>query len=248
MRKRMMHKLTTHKLTMAFAALLVVLTGGAFAADDGYRNTPLTLEGIGKSYMGRDIPYLMGHEAADWLERRERAEEEGTGRLIPMLKLKPTDVVADIGAGTGYFTFRLAREVPEGKVYAVDVQPEMLDRIRARIKSNKISNIEPVHGSIASPRLPSNTVDLILLVDAYHEFALPREMGAAMVWSLKPGGRIALVEYRGEDPNVPIKALHKMTVEQARKEFEPLGLKFVSVNSSTLPWQHLMIFEKPRPE
>ncbi|MGE3474306.1 MAG: class I SAM-dependent methyltransferase [Rhodospirillaceae bacterium] len=242
-----------HKFATACAMLLILagaapLDHAARAAEDGYRNTPLTLEGIGKSYMGRDIPYIMGHEGADWLERRERAEEEGTARLIPMLKLKPTDVVADIGAGTGYFTFRLAGEVPEGKVYAVDVQPEMLDRIRARIKTDKTRNVEPVHGSIASPRLPSNTVDLMLLVDAYHEFALPREMATAMVWSLKPGGRLALVEYRGEDQNVPIKSLHKMTVEQARRELEPLGLKFVSVNSTALPWQHLMIFEKPRPE
>ncbi len=228
--------------------LVLIGSGLAVAADDGYRNSALTLEGIGKSYMGREIAYIMGHEGADWLERRERAEEEGTAKLVPLLKLKPTDVVADIGAGTGYFTFRMAREVPEGKVYAVDVQPEMLDKIRARIASTKVRNVEVVHGSIATPRLPSNTVDLILVVDAYHEFALPREMGAAMAWSLKPGGRLALVEYRGEDPNVPIKALHKMTVAQARKEMEAVGLSFISVDSINLPWQHLMIFEKPRPE
>ncbi|MGE4062548.1 MAG: class I SAM-dependent methyltransferase [Rhodospirillaceae bacterium] len=229
-------------------AALVLIAGAAIAADDGYKNSPLTLEGIGKSYMGREIAFIMGHEGADWLERPERAEEEGTARLVPLLTLKPTDVVADIGAGTGYFTFRLAREVPEGKVYAVDVQPEMLDRIRGRIASTKTRNVEVVHGSIATPRLPSNTIDLMLVVDAYHEFALPREMGAAMAWSLKPGGRLVLVEYRGEDPNVPIKALHKMTVAQARKEMEAIGLRFVSVNSTTLPWQHVMIFEKPRPE
>jgi ubiquinone/menaquinone biosynthesis C-methylase UbiE len=237
-----------HRLAKALAASLVLAATAALAADDGYKNSPLTLEGIGKSYMGREIAFMMGHEGADWLERPERDREEGTARLVPFLKLKPTDVVADIGAGTGYFTFRLAREVPEGKVFAVDVQPEMLDKIRARIKSGKIRNVEVVHGSIATPRLPSNTVDLMLVVDAYHEFALPREMGQAMAWSLKPGGRLALGEYRGEDPNVPIKALHKMTVDQARKEMEAVGLRFVSVNSSILPWQHLMIFEKPRPE
>lgn len=236
------------KLAKACAVLAVFAAGTVFAASDGYENTPLTLEGIGKSYMGREIAYIMGHEGADWLERPERADEEGTAKLVPLLKLKPTDVVADIGAGTGYFTFRMAREVPEGKVYAVDVQPEMLDRIRARIAKDKIRNVEPVHSSIASPRLPSNTIDLMLLVDAYHEFALPREMGQAMLWSLKPGGRLALVEYRGEDPNVPIKELHKMTVAQARKELEAVGFRWVSTNSTTLPWQHLMIFEKPRPE
>lgn len=236
------------KFTIACAIFVALAAGAVSAADDGYRNTPLTLEGIGKSYLGRDIPYVMGHEGADWLERSERGDEEGTSKLIPLLKLKPTDVVADIGAGTGYFTFRMASEVPEGKVYAVDVQPEMLDRIRARITSGKVRNVQPVHGSIGSPRLPSNTIDLMLLVDAYHEFALPREMGQQMVWSLKPGGRIALVEYRAEDEKVPIKALHKMTVAQARKEMELLGLRFVSVDSTSLPWQHLMIFEKPRPE
>jgi ubiquinone/menaquinone biosynthesis C-methylase UbiE len=236
------------KLAKAFAAVVLIAGGAALAAEDGYKNTPMTLEGIGKSYMGREIAYIMGHEGADWLERPERDREEGTARVVPLLKLKATDVVADIGAGTGYFTFRLSREVPEGKVYAVDVQPEMLDKIRARIKTGKARNVEVVHGSIASPRLPSNTIDLMLVVDAYHEFALPREMGAAMAWSLKPGGRLALVEYRGEDPNVPIKALHKMTVAQARKEMEAVGLRFVSVDSTSLPWQHLMIFEKPRPE
>jgi len=236
------------KLATAFAALVLVTGGAAIAADDGYRNSALTLEGIGKSYMGREIAYIMGHEGADWLERPERDREEGTAKVVPLLKLKPTDVVADIGAGTGYFTFRLSREVPEGKVYAVDVQPEMLDKIRARVKTAKVRNVEVVHGSIATPRLPSNTVDLILVVDAYHEFAMPREMGQAMAWSLKPGGRLALVEYRGEDPNVPIKPLHKMTVEQARKEMAAAGLRFVSVDSVSLPWQHLMIFEKPRPE
>lgn len=236
------------KLATAFAALVLVTGGAVIAADDGYRNSALTLEGIGKSYMGREIAYIMGHEGADWLERPERDREEGTAKVVPLLKLKPTDVVADIGAGTGYFTFRLSREVPEGKVYAVDVQPEMLDKIRARVKTAKVRNVEVVHGSIATPRLPSNTVDLMLVVDAYHEFAMPREMGQAMAWSLKPGGRLALVEYRGEDPNVPIKPLHKMTVEQARKEMAAAGLRFVSVDSVSLPWQHLMIFEKPRPE
>lgn len=236
------------KFVSAFAVLWFVAVGNAIAADDGYRNTALTLEGIGKSYMGREIAFMMGHEGADWLERPTRDREEGTAKVVPLLKLRPTDVVADIGAGTGYFTFRLSREVPEGKVYAVDVQPEMLDKIRARVKTGKVRNVEVVHGSIASPRLPSNTIDLMLVVDAYHEFALPREMGQAMAWSLKPGGRLALIEYRGEDPNVPIKALHKMTVEQARKEMEAVGLRFVSVDSVSLPWQHLMIFEKPRPE
>lgn len=236
------------KFAHIVAAVVLMTAGAALAADDGYRNTPLSLEGIGKSYMGREIPFVMGHEGAEWLERPERAEEEASEKLIPLLNLRPTDVVADIGAGSGYFTFRLAKAVPRGKVYAVDVQPEMLEMIRAKIQTSGTRNVQPVDGSIATPRLPSNTVDLMLLVDAYHEFSLPLEMGRAMAWSLKPGGRLALVEYRGEDPNVPIKDLHKMTVAQARMELERVGLKFVSVDSTSLPWQHLMIFEKPRPQ
>ena len=236
------------KLTKIFAASFILMAAAAPAANDGYQNTALTLEGIGKSYMGREIAYIMGHEGAEWLERPERDREEGTSKVVPLLKLKSTDVVADIGAGTGYFTFRMAHEVPEGKVYAVDVQPEMLDKIRARIKTGKIRNVEPVHGSIASPRLPSNTVDVMLLVDAYHEFALPKEMGAAMVWSLKPGGRLVILEYRGEDPSVPIKPIHKMTVAQVRKELEAAGLRWVSTDSTSLPWQHIIVLEKPRPE
>lgn len=241
-----MERFATVRAAVVCAALIAL--PGAAAADDGYRDTPLSLEGIGKSYMGREIPFTMGIDGAEWLERPARAADEGAGKLIPLLNLRPTDVVADIGAGTGYFTFGLAKAVPDGKVYAIEVQEEMLDRIRARLKTERARNVEVVHGSIATPRLPSNTVDLMLLVDAYHEFALPREMGRAMAWSLKPGGRLALVEYRGEDPKVPIKPLHKMTVAQARKELEAVGLRFVGVDSASLPWQHLMIFEKPRPE
>jgi SAM-dependent methyltransferase len=236
------------RLAAFWAVLILGSAGAVVAADDGYRNTALTLEGIGKSYMGREIPHIMGHQGAEWLERPERVREEGTDKLIPLLNLKPTDIVADIGAGTGYFSFRLAQLVPQGRVYAVDVQPEMLDRMRARIRPGRFDNVTVVHGSIASPRLPSNTIDVMLLVDAYHEFSRPREMGQAMVWSLKPGGRLVLVEYRGEDPNIPIKDLHKMTVAQARKELEAAGLRFVSADSKTLPWQHVMTFEKPRPE
>lgn len=221
-------------------------TTAAIAADSGgYAHTPMTMENIGKSYMGRDIAYVMGHEGAGWLERPEREREEGTDKLLPLLGLKPTDTVADIGAGTGYFSFRLAAGVPQGKVYAEDVQEAMVDEIKERIAQRGIKNVEPVLGGIQSPKLPKAKVDLILLVDAYHEFSYPREMGLAMVEALKPGGRIALVEYRGEDDSVPIKDLHKMTVAQAAREMNAIGLSLVSVDSRTLPWQHLMIFQKP---
>lgn len=233
------------KLARALVAL-VLMAAAAVAAEDGYRATTPTRDGIGKSYMGREIARTMGHEGAEWLERPERDSEEATSKLVPLLKVKPTDVIADIGAGTGYFTFRLAREAPKGKVYAVDVEPAMLDEIRTRIEAGNVRNVEAVQGGETSPQLPRNAVDLMLLVDAYHEFSQPREMMQAMASSLKPGGRLALVEYKGEDADVPIKELHKMTVAQVRKEMDAVGLRFVSVDSQSLPWQHLMIFEKPR--
>jgi ubiquinone/menaquinone biosynthesis C-methylase UbiE len=152
-------------------------------------------------------------------------------------------VVADIGAGTGYFTFRISPLVPAGRVYAVDVDMEMLDDIRARIKRDHITNVEPVLGAIDDPALPANRVDVALMVDAYHEFSHPREMMRGILKSLRPGGRVVLVEYRGEDPDVPIKPLHKMTQAQARREMESVGLRWVETRD-TLPRQHLMIFQK----
>ena len=233
-----------HRLLIA----LVFIAGwsGAAFATDVYTSTTPSSDGIGKVYMGREIAQVMGHQGASWLERSERAEEEGTELLIKNLPLKPTDAVADIGAGTGYFSFRLAAKVPAGKVYAVDIQQEMLDIIAQRHAAGQAKNVVGVLGTERDPKLPDNTLDLILMVDAYHEFNYPREMGEAMARALKPGGRIALVEYRAEDDNVPIKRLHKMTQAQAKKEMAALGLKWVLTNDA-LPWQHLMFFEKPKP-
>ncbi|MBX7199036.1 MAG: methyltransferase domain-containing protein [Rhodospirillaceae bacterium] len=233
-------------------AAALILAAPAFAAapdKDGYTNIGPTLDGIGKSYMGREIAYVMGHEAAQWLDRPERNKEEGSERLVSLLGLKPNDAVADIGAGSGYFSFRLAAAVPQGYVYAVDIQKEMLDMIKerqARTAQGKAegANIVTVLGGVADPRLKPNTIDLILLVDAYHEFSYPREMGLAMARALKPGGRIALVEYRGEDPKVPIRDTHRMTQAQAKKEMAAVGLTWLRTDDS-LPWQHLMFFTKP---
>jgi ubiquinone/menaquinone biosynthesis C-methylase UbiE len=161
-----------------------------------------------------------------------------------LLGLKPTDVVADVGAGTGYFSFPLAAAVPQGKVYAEDVEKEMLDIIRARKSKGEGPNVIPVQGGIVDPKLPVNSIDLILMVDVYHEFSFPREMGLAMKRALKPGGRIALVEYRAEDPKIPIRDLHRMTEAQAKKEMAVLGLVWQRTDE-TLPWQHLMFFAKP---
>jgi len=225
-------------------ALIFCLAACAAAAQDLYTAKRPSMDGIGKVYMGREIAFVMGHQGAGWLERSERAREEGTELLVRNLPLKPADTVADIGAGTGYFSFRLAARVPEGKVYAVDIQQEMLDIIERRKSSGQAANVVGVLGTESDPRLPENALDLILMVDAYHEFEYPREMGEAMVRALKPGGRIALVEYRAEDDNVPIKPLHKMTQAQAKKEMAALGLTWERTVDA-LPWQHLMFFVKP---
>lgn len=223
------------------------LTSPARPADSlGYeRRPPRDPNGIGRYYQGRQIAHVMGHEGADWLERDDRSQEEGTETLLKELHLNPTDTVADIGAGTGFFSFRLARLVPRGQVLAVDIQPEMIAELTQRQAKNGLHNVRPVLGTTRDPHLPADAVDLVLIVDAYHEFDHPREMGQAIKRALRPGtGRLALVEYRAEDPSVPIKEIHKMTVAQAKKEMTAIGLEFVGV-SEQLPQQHLLLFRKP---
>ena len=200
--------------------------------------------GLGKFFMGREIAHVMGHQAADWLERPERETEERTDLLIPALKLKAGDSVADLGAGTGYYTRRLAKAVGEkGAVYAVEIQQEMLDLLTNKLAGENIHNVKPVLGTITDPKLPRAAVDMILMVDVYHEFDHPFEMVQAMTKSLKPGGRIVFVEFRGEDPNVPIKLVHKMTEAQVRKEMSVHPLEWMET-ISTLPQQHVIVFRK----
>lgn len=200
--------------------------------------------GINKFYMGRQIAHVMGHQAAEWLERPEREQEEQTDRMIELLDLKPGQVVADIGAGTGYISRRMAAKVgPTGKVYGVDIQPEMLQLLVETSHKAGFANIEPVLGEIDNPKLPAGSVDLIIMVDVYHEFSHPFEMMRGMVRALKPGGRIAFVEYKAEDSEVPIKRVHKMSVEQIRKEAEIFPLRLAKLESS-LNWQHLVIFQE----
>jgi precorrin-6B methylase 2 len=203
--------------------------------------------GIGKFYMGREIAHVMGHQAADWLERPERDAEEKPELLLAGLKLKPGDIVADIGAGTGYFSWRMAKLVGErGTVYAVEIQQEMIDLLNTNMAQRKVTNVKPVLGTISDPKLPANSLDLVIMVDVYHEFSHPYEMMEAICRSLKPGGRVAFVEYRTEDPSVPIKRAHKMSEAQVRKEVERHPLTWVETNG-TLPRQHLIIFRKQQP-
>jgi precorrin-6B methylase 2 len=200
--------------------------------------------GTGKFYMGREIALVMGHQGAAWLERPEREQEEEPSKLVDALQLKPGDVAADIGAGSGYLTFRLSERVgPKGKVFAVDIQPEMLKLIRQRMQARGVTNVEPVQGTITDPKLPAGAVDLILMVDVYHEFSHPWEMTGALLRALKPGGRLVFVEYRLEDPDVPIKLVHKMSQKQVLKEMAPHPLRWVGT-LDLLPRQHIIVFAK----
>ena len=200
--------------------------------------------GIGKFYMGREIAHVMGHQVADWLERPEREQEERPDLVVPALKLKVGDAVADIGAGTGYYTRRLAKAVgTNGTIYAVEIQQEMLDILTNKMAQANIRNVKPVLGSVTDPKLPRASIDLILMVDVYHEFDHPYEMTEAMCRALKPGGRLVFVEFRAEDPKVPIKEVHKMSEAQVRKEMAVHPLEWTET-IRTLPWQHVIVFKK----
>jgi len=199
--------------------------------------------GIGKWYMDREIAYVMGYEGIGWLERSEREKEENVSKLIQNMGIKPNDTIADIGAGSGYHVFRIAPIANKGMVYAVDIQTEMLMAIENIKKRSKIKNIKTILGSEKSVYLPKNSVDKILMVDVYHEFSFPIEMINSIKSALKPEGELFLIEYRAEDPNVPIKKIHKMSEKQAVKEMNAAGFK-LKKNINNLPWQHCMIFVK----
>lgn len=228
------------------ACLFTVLAQELRAAEHpGYEiDRARSTTGIGKFYMGREISFVMGHQAADWLNRPEREREERPDEVVENMNLAADAVVADIGAGSGYFAFRIARRVPEGRVMAVDIQPEMLELIEQRKRAEDVDNIETVRGEVDDPRLAPESIDAALMVDAYHEFSHPFEMIDGLVEALRPGGRIFLLEYRGEDDSVPIRPLHKMTEAQARREMALFGLEWTET-LDFLPWQHMMVFTKP---
>ncbi len=195
---------------------------------------------------GRPIAPVMGVGGADWLDRSERAEEEHPDQALDAIGIKPGMVVADVGAGTGYMTLRMAKRVgPSGKVYANDVQPEMLRRLRDNAAKAKLTNIETVLGTESDPKLPLGELDLILLVDVYHEFSQPQTMLRRMREELKPAGRLVLLEYRKEDPAIPIRPEHKMSVQEVKTEVESEGFHLDRV-LETLPRQHILILTKTR--
>ncbi len=201
-------------------------------------------EGIGKFYLGREIAKVMGHEGAGWLERPSRSYQEKPQNAIDNLGLKSTDIVADIGAGTGYFTFKISPLVSEGKVLAIDIQPEMLDLINFVNNEENITNVETILGNVNNPNIPPSSVDIALLVDVYHEFEYPREMMLRIVEGLKPGGRVVLLEYRSENPMIMIKGLHKMSKKQVKKEMKAVGLVWEDTRDF-LPQQHFLVLKKP---
>ena len=195
---------------------------------------------------GRQIATVMSHSGADWLDRPEREREEEPDRAVEALDLRPGAVVADFGAGSGYFTVRLARRVgPAGRVFAADIQPEMLSLLRARLARERLTNVEPVLSSADDPHLPARLFDLILMVDVYHELAQPQVIVSKLLTSLKPDGRLVLLEYRKEDPTIPIRPEHKMSVADARLELEAEGFHLDRV-IGTLPRQHILIFRPSR--
>ena len=213
-------------------------------ASTHYEQRTPSRDGIGKIYMGREISHVMGHQGAEWLERPEREREEMPNRLVEMLELKKGDVVADIGIGTGYIARRISPKIGEtGTIYGVEIQQEMLDILAEKMAETNITNIKGILGTITDPKLPPNSVDLVIMVDVYHEFSHPYEMIQNICRGLKTGGRVAFVEYRAEDRSVPIKRLHKMSELQVIKEATPHPLVWVETLDD-LPWQHVIIFEK----
>ena len=197
-----------------------------------------------KTYKGREIAQTMHYLGAEWLTRDTRENEERATLMLENLGVKSGMTVCDMGCGNGYHTLRLAKMVgPEGKVLGVDIQREMLQFLTERAEKEGAENVVPIHGSVVDPQLPEGTVDLILCVDVYHEFSHPEQMLAGMRKSLAPGGRLVLVEFRAEDPNVPIKPLHKMSKRQINKELTANGFKLVR-EYDELPWQHMMFYER----
>lgn len=234
-------------LGLALAFGLPVITARAQEqgrrSGNGYTFGEASSGGTGKFYMGREIAGIMGAAGGAWLERNSRQEEENSNRIVNKLPLTETSKVADVGAGTGYYTFRIAPKVPRGMVYAVDIQDEFIRRLKERKATTATTNVEVIKGSPQSPDLPPASLDLIIMVDVYHELLYPREMLQEMRKALKPSGKLLLIEYKAEDPDVAIRALHKMTAAQVTRELAAGGFHLLK-HDDTLPIQHFLLFGK----
>lgn len=211
--------------------------------DTLYSYRKASMDGIGKFYLGREISQVMGAAGSDWLEREERQQEENASLAIQKIALPFNGLVADIGAGTGYYSFRLSAKVPQGKVYAVEIQDKLIISLQNKKASLKDSIVEVVKSTPQSINLPDNSIDLAIMVDVYHELEFPAEILQSIRKALKRNGKILLIEYRGEDPAVPIKALHKTTVQQLNRELMANGFT-LSYKGDFLPIQHFLLYEK----
>ncbi len=229
-----------HKILITFFIASHSFASNVLLSQDYILKTP-SRDGIGKFYQGREISKIMGHFGAAWLERQSRSKEENPKLAVDLLDLNKSLVVADFGAGTGYFTSQLAKRC--SLVYAVDIQPEMIQLNKKNMLLKNIQNVKYVINTPKQTNLPQNSVDLILLVDVYHELEFPFEVVNDMKNSLKNNGQIVLLEYRAEDPSVPIKALHKMSLKQITREMDYVGMK-LSKNIQELPRQHMLVFSK----
>ena len=237
-----------NKLISAFLFLTPLActdnTGQAQQQKDSiYTYKPASRDGKGKFYQGREIAQVMSFEGANWLERNNRQQEENTALAIAKLPINTNSVVADIGAGTGYYTFRIAPKIPNGKLYAVEIQDDAIKYLTERSQQLKQSNITVIKGDERSPNLPANSIDLALMVDVYHELLYPHEMLQAIRKDLKPTGKLLLLEYRAEDPAVAIKELHKMSVAQVNKEMKANGFHLVQ-DGEFMPIQHYLVYQK----
>ncbi len=241
---------------MRLAAISIVLLISFGFCKTGERGTDTTVQqdsvynyrspsrhGIGKFYKGREIAAIMSAGGSGWLDRSTRQEEENSSFAVDLMNFPPDAVVADIGAGTGYYSFKIAEKVKKGKVYAVEIQDRFIEILNERITSRNIRNVEVIKGGTQSPNLPVNAIDFALMVDVYHELEHPQEMLQAIKMSLKPGGKLILMEYRAEDESIQIIPLHKTSIIQLKKELEANGFKLAN-RSDSLPIQHLLFFEK----
>lgn len=237
-----MNKFLPLMFLLIFAGSLYQCAGQSVKIDERYTYEGGSYFGTGKWYMGREIAHVMGFQGMEWLERPEREAEESVSTLLKNMQIDVGDTIADIGAGSGYHVFKMAGTAKNGLIYAVDIQEEMLAAMEVKKGEHGIENIALVKGSEQSTNLSVNSVDKVLMVDVYHEFSYPYEMMASIKNALRPYGKVYLIEYRGEDPEVPIKLLHKMTEAQAVKEMKAAGFR-LSENIDNLPWQHCMVFE-----